>query len=224
MLLRFFLDQFAKQYQVESPALSADAMQTLCEHPWPGNVRELKNVVERLVVRAKNGEIGRDDLPLEVLRSAPARRSRGTRDAGDAPRGRHAVRADGERRRVVLVVRLRAVHGARPHARRPADDRQEGAGANVGNYKVMVELFNMPADDYKRFLGFLAQVPVPHAVSAVPVGGDEPRCRDGSSRRQVAWPRPPETRRTVKQCERAPRAVARSERAGEAVRESVSGV
>ena len=24
-----------------------------------------------------------------------------------------------------------------------------------GNYRVLVELFNMPTDDYKRFLGFL---------------------------------------------------------------------
>ena len=111
VLLRFFLDQFAKQYQVESPALSADALQTLSEHPWPGNVRELKNVVERLVVRAKNGEIGRDDLPLEVLRSAPVGQP-ARRATGDAAGRRHAVRTDGERRGVVLVLRVRAVHGA----------------------------------------------------------------------------------------------------------------
>ena len=62
-------------------------MQTLAEHPWPGNVRELKNVVERLVVRARNGEIGRDDS-LEVLRTAapavqPEPAPQATRPAAD---------------------------------------------------------------------------------------------------------------------------------------------
>jgi transcriptional regulator with GAF, ATPase, and Fis domain len=70
VLLEFFLDQFARQYQVPRPTLSAEAMQSLTEHTWPGNVRELKNIVERLVVRARDGEIKRDDLPLEVLRTA----------------------------------------------------------------------------------------------------------------------------------------------------------
>ncbi len=70
VLLDFFLDQFARQYQVDRPTLSAESLQTLTEHTWPGNVRELKNVVERLVIRARSGEIRRDDLPLEVLRAA----------------------------------------------------------------------------------------------------------------------------------------------------------
>jgi hypothetical protein len=32
---------------------------------------------------------------------------------------------------------------------------RKGLERTSGNYKVMVELFNMPGDDYKRFLGFL---------------------------------------------------------------------
>ena len=154
VLLRFFLDQFAKQYQVESPALSADALQTLSEHPWPGNVRELKNVVERLVVRAKNGEIGRDDLPLEVLRSAPV-----VQQAPSAPATRPA--ADMLFERMVnggesFWSCVYAPFMARDLTR---DDLRtivrKGLERTSGNYKVMVELFNMPADDYKRFLGFL---------------------------------------------------------------------
>ena len=153
VLLRFFLDQFARQYQVESPALSQEAVQTLADHPWPGNVRELKNVVERLVVRNKSGEIGRDDLPLEVLRSAPAAQ------AATTPATRPA--AD------VLFERL--VNGGEsfwscvyaPFMARDLtrDDLRaivrKGLERTSGNYKVMVELFNMQGDDYKRFLGFL---------------------------------------------------------------------
>ena len=32
---------------------------------------------------------------------------------------------------------------------------RKGLERTSGNYKVMIELFNMPATDYKRFLGFL---------------------------------------------------------------------
>jgi transcriptional regulator with PAS, ATPase and Fis domain len=153
VLLQFFLDQFARQYQVQTPTLSKEALQTLSDHPWPGNVRELKNVVERLVVRSKNGVIGRDDLPLEVLRSAP------TVQAPPTPPTRPA--AD------VLFERM--VNGGEsfwssvyaPFMSRDLtrDDLRaivrKGLERTSGNYKVMVELFNMPADDYKRFLGFL---------------------------------------------------------------------
>jgi transcriptional regulator with PAS, ATPase and Fis domain len=155
LLLNFFLDQFARQYQVERPNLGDDAMQSLCEHAWPGNVRELKNVVERLVVRARSGEIRRDDLPLEVLRtSTPA-------IVPPTPTTRAA--AD------VLLERL--INGGEsfwscvytPFMSRDLtrDDLRtivrKGLERTSGNYKVMVELFNMPADDYKPFLTFLGK-------------------------------------------------------------------
>jgi transcriptional regulator with PAS, ATPase and Fis domain len=156
VLLEFFLDQFARQYQVPRPTLSAEAMQSLTEHTWPGNVRELKNIVERLVVRARDGEIKRDDLPLEVLRTArttpqvPEPATVVTRPAAD-----------------VLFERL--VNGGEsfwhcvyaPFMARDLtrDDLRaivrKGLERTSGNYKVMVELFNMPDEDYKRFLGFL---------------------------------------------------------------------
>jgi DNA-binding NtrC family response regulator len=153
VLMQFFMEQFSRQYQVDCPTLSTEAMQTLTEHPWPGNVRELKNVVERLVIRNKAGEVRRDDLPLEVLRSAPVS------EAPSTPATRPA--AD------VLFERM--VNGGEsfwscvyaPFMSRDLtrDDLRaivrKGLERTSGNYKVMVELFNMPADDYKRFLGFL---------------------------------------------------------------------
>jgi transcriptional regulator with PAS, ATPase and Fis domain len=154
LLLEFFIDQFSRQYQVGRPTLSAEALQTLTEHAWPGNVRELKNVVERLVIRGRTGPIGRDDLPLEVLRAAPAAQA-----VPPTPPTRPA--AD------VLFERL--VNGGEsfwscvyaPFMSRDLtrDDLRaivrKGLERTSGNYKVMVELFNMPGDDYKRFLGFL---------------------------------------------------------------------
>ena len=154
VLLEFFIDQFARQYQMERPTLSPEALQTLIDHAWPGNVRELKNVVERLVVRGRSGEIGRDDLPLEVLRSTPP-----AQNVSSTPATRPA--AD------VLFERM--VNGGEsfwscvyaPFMARDLtrDDLRtivrKGLERTSGNYKVMVELFNMSADDYKRFLGFL---------------------------------------------------------------------
>jgi transcriptional regulator with PAS, ATPase and Fis domain len=153
VLLDFFIDQFARQYQMDRPTLSAEAMQTLTEHSWPGNVRELKNVVERLVIRGRDGEIRRDDLPLEVLRAAPA----------------VAVPVTPSTRPAADVLFERMVNGGEsfwscvyaPFMARDLtrDDLRtivrKGLERTSGNYKVMVELFNMPADDYKRFLGFL---------------------------------------------------------------------
>jgi two-component system, NtrC family, response regulator HydG len=155
VLLRFFFEQFARQYQVEVPKLSAEAMQTLADHPWPGNVRELKNVVERLVVRSKTGEIGRDDLPLEVLRSAtapavPTQMTPPTRPAADVLFERMVNGGESFWSSVYAPFMSRDL---------TRDDLRaivrKGLERTSGNYKVMVELFNMPVDDYKRFLGFL---------------------------------------------------------------------
>jgi transcriptional regulator with PAS, ATPase and Fis domain len=155
VLLRFFLDQFAKQYQVECPTLSTEAMQTLTDHPWPGNVRELKNVVERLVVRARNGIIGRDDLPLEVLRSAApsvpaAPAPQATRPAADMLFERMVN--GGETFWSCVYAPFMSRDLTRDDLRTVV---RKGLERTSGNYKVMVELFNMPPDDYKRFLGFL---------------------------------------------------------------------
>jgi transcriptional regulator with PAS, ATPase and Fis domain len=153
LLLRFFLEQFSRQYQVECPTLSAEALQTLIEHPWPGNVRELKNVVERLVVRDKGGEIRRDDLPLELLRAVPVAQAPtvpATRPAADVLFERMVN--GGESFWSCVYAPFMARDLTRDDLRAIV---RKGLERTSGNYKVMVELFNMPVDDYKRFLGFL---------------------------------------------------------------------
>jgi DNA-binding NtrC family response regulator len=39
--------------------------------PWPGNVRELSNVVERLLIMSRGGEIGVDDLRAAGIAGRP---------------------------------------------------------------------------------------------------------------------------------------------------------
>ncbi len=40
---------------VSSPVIPPEEMERLYRHTWPGNVRELRNVVERAVIRGRNG-------------------------------------------------------------------------------------------------------------------------------------------------------------------------
>jgi DNA-binding NtrC family response regulator len=61
------VDHFLQKAALKSPAtVSAEAMEILCEYRWPGNVRELKNVVERALVLASNGQITVNCLPIEI--------------------------------------------------------------------------------------------------------------------------------------------------------------
>lgn len=49
-----------------------DYMECLKRYGWHGNVRELRNVVERSIVIAGEGQLTVDDLPLELRRPVPA--------------------------------------------------------------------------------------------------------------------------------------------------------
>jgi DNA-binding NtrC family response regulator len=154
MLLRHFLDVFARQYRKETPVLSPEALQALIENPWRGNVRELKNVVERLVVRSTGEEIRPDDLPLDVARTAPAPAPAAARPSSRSVAEVLFDQMIKDRQSFWSVVY--APFMSRDLTR---DDLRaivkKGLERTSGNYKVLVELLNMPPGDYKRFLGFL---------------------------------------------------------------------
>jgi DNA-binding NtrC family response regulator len=63
-LARHFMEAHGRKCGKEIKGISDSALGALARYPWPGNVRELENLVEWLVVVAKNGSvIGCDDLP-----------------------------------------------------------------------------------------------------------------------------------------------------------------
>jgi DNA-binding NtrC family response regulator len=70
LLTRHFLRRFARRLGRPSPAFAPAALDVFRRCPWPGNVRELENLVQRLVIMDRDGEIGLDDLP-DHLRGAP---------------------------------------------------------------------------------------------------------------------------------------------------------
>jgi DNA-binding NtrC family response regulator len=54
-LMTHFLNEYARVYEVEAPAMASDDLATLLAHEWPGNVRELRSVAERRVLAARRG-------------------------------------------------------------------------------------------------------------------------------------------------------------------------
>ena len=140
-------------------------------------MRELKNVSERLVIRRRSGPVDQRDLPDDVL-GLSTRPVTSPLNAPAAP-----TRAD------ELYDKL-VVHGesfwSAVHPMFMSRDmtREElrviitrGLRQTRGSYRQMLQLFNMPSEDYKPFLAFLTkhQCKVPFfqfrcapAVSAMP--------------------------------------------------------
>ncbi len=158
LLFDEFISSFAERYRVPHPHVTPEAMALLTGYDWPGNVRQLRNVAERLVVRQTDSIIDIPDLPREVLLvNDPGPDP----DPAPAPSARASVD--------VLFERLvkdgesfwSVVHAPfMSHDLTRADVRavvRRGLERTGGNYRVLAELFNMPREDYKRFLSFLSK-------------------------------------------------------------------
>ena len=61
----FFVEKFCKAYGLGRLAFSVEARDWLIGYGWPGNVRELQNLMERAVLLAGNGPIGKVHFLLE---------------------------------------------------------------------------------------------------------------------------------------------------------------
>lgn len=68
-LARHFLQQAAKELNVEAKQLNAECERFLQQLPWPGNVRQLENTCRWLTVMASGKHILMSDLPPELMES-----------------------------------------------------------------------------------------------------------------------------------------------------------
>jgi two-component system NtrC family response regulator len=68
ILIQSFVERICKRFGRPPVIIANPIMRKLEMHSWPGNVRELENVVERLIVFAKNDAADMNDLPDEMLR------------------------------------------------------------------------------------------------------------------------------------------------------------
>jgi transcriptional regulator with PAS, ATPase and Fis domain len=150
VFLHYFLRSYAERHRVRPPDLAPDALSVLVDYDWPGNVRELKNVAERLIVRNVAGVVTAADLPMEIQRQRPPAVVGVARCAADDLFDRLASHRDSFWSVVYPAFMSRDLTRADLRALLCKGLQQAG-----GNYKVLVQLFNMPAADYKRFLNFL---------------------------------------------------------------------
>ena len=158
VLLNHFLQTFSEAHEMPAPEVSGDALAYLTQYHWPGNVRELRNVAERLLLRCANRRVEVDSLPQEILRETVASR----RDADGSSRRAPVVPTH-----QVLFERLinQGVsfwsEAYEPFMARDLTRHEirelvrMGLEHTRGNYKLLVTTFNMPPEDYKKFLNFL---------------------------------------------------------------------
>jgi DNA-binding NtrC family response regulator len=153
-LFTHFCRFYSQRHKIPQPIITSETMERLVTYRWPGNVRELKNVAERVVVRTRSGIINPSDLPREINNacvSVPA--------APPTVLGKRTSELMLERMfnggesfwtvvyepfmsRDLTREDLRAIITA-------------GLEQTRGNYKALVQSFNLEQSDYKRFLNFL---------------------------------------------------------------------
>ena len=157
VLVTHFLSMFSNTHRVSPPTVDPEAVACLVEYPWPGNVRELRNVVERLVLRGGGARATVDMLPAEIRQAAMNRR----------PPVAAAAHWPAQTRAQEIVERMvneRASFWSEVYEPFMARDLTRSDVRDVvrlglthtrGNYKMLVGCFNMPPEDYKKFLNFL---------------------------------------------------------------------
>jgi DNA-binding NtrC family response regulator len=158
-LVQYYLAWYAQMHRMPATEIAQDALDGLMAHRWPGNVRELKNVIERVVLRAQGRVVHLADLPPDVLK-AGARPVTPSAPAADPAGGRVSPADDlaalmlkqGESFWSAVYPAFMSRDLTRHDLRKVI---QIGLEHTKGNYRLLVESFNMPPADYKRFLSFL---------------------------------------------------------------------
>jgi DNA-binding NtrC family response regulator len=156
-----FLHAYGQAHKVPKLDVSPEALEALVAYRWPGNVRELKNVVERIVLKTVGPIVRVQDLPAEIVKIAPAAAGGPVLDAAQAKEAHAETQAQ-----ALAATMLK--HGesfwSAVHPQFMSRDLtrcelrkviQIGLEHTNGNYRLLVQLFNMPLGDYKRFLSFL---------------------------------------------------------------------
>ncbi len=68
LLVRHFVQYFARRMNRTIETISSDTMERLIRYPWPGNIRELENLIERAVILSAGPvlRVPLEDLPVRV--------------------------------------------------------------------------------------------------------------------------------------------------------------
>lgn len=153
MLVDHFLDLSSRQHAMARPELTREAVAALQNYDWPGNVRELRNAIERLTVRW----VTSPDDALRVLFDSVTANPTAAPDAGTPA----MTRAEALHQRMVDARDSfwDVVHKPFMDHDLTRDDLRQlleiGLRETQGNYRLLSELYNIGATDYKRFMSFL---------------------------------------------------------------------
>jgi len=72
LLLRHFLHDAAREYELPPPAVSPEALDAIVAYRWPGNVRQLRALCERWVIQCHGDELRMELVPADIAgRSGP---------------------------------------------------------------------------------------------------------------------------------------------------------
>jgi DNA-binding NtrC family response regulator len=167
MLLDWFMTMFAQHYRMESPTVSAEALDVLTGYDWPGNVRELRNIVERLLIRGRQ-RIEVEELPHDVAN--PARRQADV-DAESRPAGSRVDRLMDRMLNRQETFWSVVYDGFLAHDLTRDDVRSvvsRGVAMTRGNYIALAQLFNIEPKDYNTLMTFLKRHRCDGAIPAPP--------------------------------------------------------
>jgi transcriptional regulator with GAF, ATPase, and Fis domain len=157
LLVNYYVATYSQTHRIDAPEIAPEAMEVLLAYRWPGNIRELKNVVERIVLKAAGRTVGASDLPTDLVRAvAMPALGVGVDARRQGPSRAEELAAQMLDQRESFWSAVYPIFMSRDMTR--AELRQIvqiGLETTNGNYRQLVQLFNMPADDYKRFLSFL---------------------------------------------------------------------
>ena len=70
LLMASFLEEFNRENSRSIKGVDSRAKSAMFKYDWPGNIRELRNCMESAVVMCSGDELGLDDLPPSISRSA----------------------------------------------------------------------------------------------------------------------------------------------------------
>jgi len=147
LLVDYLLKRAGRPLQI-----SDDAMQVLCQYRWPGNVRELQNIIEQAMWFSDREMIDVGHLPRSVRASGDALLPASERRRQIADDLYDALVSGGysfwEHIHPLFLERDITRHDVRELLIR-------GLRTTHGNYKSLLRLFGIPAQDYKRFHNFL---------------------------------------------------------------------
>lgn len=123
-LIEHFARQVCAQNNWKPIPFTPDAIEELQAHSWPGNVRELRNVVERLMLLATEGEVRLDTVRLALPQALGAQASNlGAGPLADRVQGfeREAILAELKRHNYHITNAAKALGLERSHLYKKAE-------------------------------------------------------------------------------------------------------